>query len=375
MSRKRARFKKDSVEELDSKEKHTEKEQVKEEYDAFEFMKNKKTAAVAGVFFLLGMAIMYAVVPGQTGMVVSEGLPMNADDIAENGVSFLNDYFVDGGGVSFVSVEEGGELMIVKTSYNGNEIPVHMTKDGQYIILGGVGAVDMAEFSEQAGDTADAPQPAQGTDVPKADVPVVNAFIMSYCPYGLQMQKALIPVMELLGDKADINVNFVNYIMHGKKEIDDNNNQYCIQRDQPELLTGYLRCFVEKGNHDTCAAEAGVDMSMLSSCISEIDAEYRITELYEDQSTWSGGRYPLYMVDDELNKLYGVRGSPTVVINGQTVSVQRSSEAVKQAVCDAFNTPPEECSTVLNTAGEQPSFGAVGTGTQSAGAPAANCGV
>lgn len=368
MSRKRPRFEKDGVPEYGDKE---EKEQSKEEYDAFKFMKNKKqVAAVAGVFFVLGFIVSALVPTPLTGMVVSSDVAANADEIGQAGVDFLNEYFVEGGGVTLKSVDDTGSLIEVTTEYNGNEIPIQMTPDGEYIILGGVGAVNMAEYKEQASQEPDSPEPAPDAGVPKTDKPVVNAFIMSYCPYGLQMQKALIPVMELLGDKADISVNFVNYVMHGEKEMVDNNYEYCIQKEQPEVFTDYLRCFVDKEDRVACMTEASVDTAKVDSCLQYLEDEFDVTNVF----TSSTERYPPYPVEDDLATLYGVRGSPTVVINGQTVSVARSAEAVKQAVCDAFTTPPEECSTTLNTNQEQPGAGPVGSGTVAASGADATCG-
>lgn len=34
---------------------------------------------------------------------------------------------------------------------------------------------------------------------------------MSHFPYGTQIEKGMIPVMETLGNKADIGIKFVNY--------------------------------------------------------------------------------------------------------------------------------------------------------------------
>lgn len=55
---------------------------------------------------------------------------------------------------------------------------------------------------------------------------------MSYCPYGLQAEKMFLPVYDLLKNKAEMGIYFVNYIMHDKKEIDENLREYCIQKEQ-----------------------------------------------------------------------------------------------------------------------------------------------
>ena len=62
---------------------------------------------------------------------------------------------------------------------------------------------------------------------------------------------------------------------------------------------------------------------------------------------------------------YGVRGSPTFVVNGQTVDVARSAEAIKEAVCSAFIEPPKECEQTLSTTAEDPGIGPVGSGSGS----------
>lgn len=207
-------------------------------------------------------------------------------------------------------------------------------------------------------------------EIVKSDKPAVELFVMSYCPYGLQMQKALLPVMELLGKKADISIKFVSYIMHDKKEIDENNLQYCLENEQTDKLIPYLKCFTVSGDSASCLKEVKVNESKLSSCIAATDKKFGTTAAYDDKASWLSGYYPLYPVNKDLNDKYGVQGSPTLVINGKQVQVARSPEAVKQAVCAAFDEQPEECSQTLSTASAAPSFG---SGTTSGGTTA-ECG-
>lgn len=216
---------------------------------------------------------------------------------------------------------------------------------------------------------AQQPQPS-APEVPKSDRPEAHAFIMSHCPYGLQFLKAYVPVMELLGDKADLQINFVPYIMHGEDEMKDNNRIYCIQREQKDKLTDYLRCYLaNNANYDKCVEEVGIDQKLVDSCISEIDTKFEITKNFKE----SGERFPPYLVDAELAQVYGARGSPTFGINGQQVRVNRAPEAIKQAICSAFNSPPAECSQTLSSTPESPGFGPVGSGGGSSGG-GAQCG-
>jgi hypothetical protein len=217
-----------------------------------------------------------------------------------------------------------------------------------------------------------APAPPQ---VQKADKPKAQAYIMSFCPYGLQMLKAYVPVMELLGDKADLQVGFVPYAMHGKNEVDGNNYIYCVQKDSKAKLPAYLRCFVENGDYKGCLATAGVDTAKTESCVSSLDSQFNITGLFNDQTTWLSGRYPQYPVQQAEAEQFGVQGSPTFVLNGQQVPVSRSAEAIKQAVCAGFKTAPAECARTLSTNQEAPSTGKIGVGaTAGAAAAAGGCG-
>jgi hypothetical protein len=56
-----------------------------------------------------------------------------------------------------------------------------------------------------------------------------------------------------------------------------------------------------------------------------------------------------------------------LVINGTEAQADRTPEAVKQAICGAFNTPPAECSQKLSTSALQAGFGlSAGSDTGSA---------
>jgi glutaredoxin len=193
--------------------------------------------------------------------------------------------------------------------------------------------------------------PTPTVEIPKSDKPNVKIFVMSYCPYGLQAEKMMLPVYDLLKDKIDIGIYFVDYAMHGKQELDENLRQYCMQNEDQTKYFDYLSCFIQGGNSSSCLTEAGINLGNLASCISATDATYNVSGQYNDQSTWlHGGVDPTFDVQKDLNELYGVTGSPTIIINGVKVTVSpRTPENFKQIICSAFNTSPEECNQTLST--------------------------
>jgi protein-disulfide isomerase len=337
----------------------------------------------AGVFIvgiIIGaLAISTMASSPVTGAVVSEGTDIGPDAAAAKAVDYISVRLEQSyPGIEVVSdgVTESTDIpgtyeVSITMTFQGQPqtAPYHVTKDGSWM-FGGL--IDLNE-EFQAPSAPDQPSQPASADLPKSDKPVVDLFIMSYCPYGLQMQKAMLPVMELFGDKADITIKWVDYIMHGKKEIDENSVQYCIQQEEPEKYIEFAQCFTQSDDSAGCRAEAGIDEAKLDACIAAMDEEFKITELYEDESTWSGGRYPQYPVDTAENDQFGVQGSPTLIINGQKASVARAPDAIKAAICDAFNEPPPECIGELPTGQASPGFGGdfeSGVGT----AVAAQCG-
>lgn len=201
-------------------------------------------------------------------------------------------------------------------------------------------------------------QPSAPVSVTKSDRPKVELFVMSYCPFGLQMEKAYLPAWNLLKNKADMDIKFVSYAMHGLKEIEENTRQYCIGQNQPAKFQAYLGCFTGKDDYKSCLASAGISEGSLTSCVNATNAKYKILDKFNDQTTWLSGRYPVYPIHEDLNTKYGVQGSPTLVINGvQVDGVNRTAESVKQAICAAFNNPPAECATTLASAAYGAGFG------------------
>ena len=184
-----------------------------------------------------------------------------------------------------------------------------------------------------------------------AGAPTLEVFVMSYCPYGTQIEKALIPAWKLLRDKANIEVRFVSYAMHGDQETQENQRQLCL-REETDKFWGYLECFLEAGDSASCLNKAGVDAAKLDTCMKTKADSY-------------------WQVDKDLNTKYGVQGSPTIVFDGKEIQPSsRSPEAVKTAICDAFTSKPSECSQILSNTAATAGFGyaaASSSGSSSSG--------
>ena len=192
----------------------------------------------------------------------------------------------------------------------------------------------------------------------KQDKPSVQAFVMSYCPYGTQIEKGLLPVLNLLGNKVDYSIKFVDYSMHGNQELTENMRQYCIQTNNKDKYLSYMQCFLTAGKSDDCVKQVGLDAAKLNTCINQTDAQYKILATAGDKSKWNGASYPPFPIDAADNTKYGVQGSPSFVLNGKLISNQaRDPQSLLDAICAGFNTKPPECSQKLSTSAPTAGFG------------------
>lgn len=242
-------------------------------------------------------------------------------------------------------------------SIEGQDIEIYTSYDGEVVFVPGLEPINKSTF-----DSGVSQEPV-AQELQKTEVPVVELFVMSHCPYGTQVEKGILPAVDALGDSIDFEVKFVNYIMHDIVEVEEQLLQYCIQESSKEVYKEYLYCFLEDGNTDRCLEKTGVTRDSLSTCISETDQTYNIMGSYLDKSSWLSGVYPRFLIHNEENLKYGVKGSPTLVVNGTVVNSSRDSQSLLNAICNGFETVPRACNEALSKASPTPGFGFSGTST------------
>lgn len=254
----------------------------------------------------------------------------------DKAVKILMDYLEkkDDRIISYDSYKDLGSLYEVEVivNYQNRKISYkfYITKDGQYNLMGAISTSDNSSSSHTKLTKI----------VPKSDKPKIELFIMSYCPYALQMERGIIPVFNALGDKIDEKIRFIHYTMHGDEEVTENYRQLCIREEQGDKYIDYLSTFMEKGDYTSALINAEIDISKLDACMSS-----------------TGNSKDYYASDSKLSQQYEVKGSPTLIINGVEVTrFSRDSASILKTICSAFNTAPSECST-LNLSSTKPSAG------------------
>ncbi|MCX6807894.1 MAG: hypothetical protein NTZ80_03825 [Patescibacteria group bacterium] len=285
---------------------------------------------------------------------------------------FISDVIMPNGGVKVKDVKtESGIYKFTIELENGQKYFPGLTKDGKYFFYDSVDVDTVsAQFQEKNAQAANT-TPAS-TEISKEAKPKVEVFVMSHCPFGTQIEKGILPVADLLGDKIDFEIKFVDYAMHGEKELAEELSQYCIQKEQNSKYHTYLSCFITSGESDKCLTEASIDTKTMQSCVSATDEEFKVMKSFKDENKtgWKGD-FPPFAIYAKENVKYGVEGSPTLVINGQKAQSERDSASLLKTICSSFIQKPSACDQVLSA--DQPSPG-FGSGTADAGAASANCG-
>ncbi len=299
---------------------------------------------------------------------------------------FINNNLMQSGmkaNITSITKEDGMFKVMVSigTGAQKQDITSYLSADGTKFFPS---VMDIAQIESQAKQKPDANQTAAAAQqpIPQTDKPTVELFVMSYCPYGTQIEKGILPVLTALGSKINYTLKFVSYSMHNdlatndRKELDENLRQYCIQKNQPTKLNAYLTCFLKKGQgtEADCMKSAGITATTVATCMTQADAQFNVTKDFNDKSTYQGS-FPLFEVNKADNDKYGVKGSPTLIINGVEASAAgRDSASLLKTICSGFKTAPKECSTTLSSAAPAAGFGEGAASATSGAATGAACG-
>ena len=305
--------------------------------------------------------MMFACVIVLTGCGADKGISIISAEEAKATVDdFINNTLLPQGQkaiIEEITEEFGLYKLVVKIDGQEEAITSYLTKDGKKFFPAVPMDIEETKRASEA-DLAKSGETPPLAVAPKSDKPKVELFVMSHCPFGTQAEKGILPVVEALGDKIDFEFKFCDYVMHGKKEIDEQLNQVCIQKEYPEEINSYLTCFLENETYSSkCMKDNGISESKISSCVAKTDKEFKITEMYDDKSTWASGRFPKFEVNGSEAREYGVGGSPSLVINGVKINSGRAPSIYLKTICDTFNDVPEECSVELSSANPSAGFG------------------
>jgi protein-disulfide isomerase len=189
-----------------------------------------------------------------------------------------------------------------------------------------------------------AAQPAQGAaaGAPGAKIPI-ELFVMSQCPYGVQVMTTMADVVKDIGANVDVKFQFIGddlgngqfKSMHGDAEVQGDLLEVCAQNtfnDTAKLMT-FMACLNKNYRQipqgwEACATEAQYDVAQLKAC-------------YEGEQ---GKKFLAESMKTAKDKK--ATGSPTIFLAGERYSGGREKVDFLRAVCDKSNPKPQVCSTL-----------------------------
>jgi len=334
------------IKEHESKEHHAKSSSVTVKKSTVKLASFVIIALVVGAIIGYGTA-MYtnpSSLPGSTAMKGSDSL---APQVGQKVVDYINSNIVQPGtSISLQSVEQTNGMYKINTVYQGQNISVYTDIGGNLLFLSSPLKTNETLPTQQ--------QPTQAATAPKSDNPDISLYVMSFCPYGVQAEGAMQPVVDLLGAAAPVNVKFIVSItgnttdsvqsLHGPTEAQEDLRQVCIMK-----YYDYQKYWAYVNQVDSTCYSNFRDATSLDSCW-KAAAQNQSFDIQKIQScATSQEGLALLAQDEQLTNANGVTGSPTLIINGVQYNGDRSPEAFKQAICGAFNNPPAECGTTVNS--------------------------
>jgi len=302
---------------------------------------NSTLVAIIGI----AAVIVILVVAGFTQNMPGQGAVVPPQACAEKTLRYVNENLVSPGtSATLTTVTENRGIYEMKIVYQGRDMTLSTTRDCSSLFTS---SIDM-----NAAPAGSGARPAQPAAPPiKTERPVVDLYVMAFCPYGTQAESAMKPVAALLGSKADIRVRYITtnsgntgasiQSLHGMPEAKEDLRQVCILKKNPEKFWDYIGRF-----NDACYPQYQ-KADLLDACWRNVTVAVGIdTKIIVTCASGEEG-VALLKADEALANKNGASASPTLVINGQEFRGSRTPDGYKQAICDRFVTPPAECSTPL----------------------------
>lgn len=165
-------------------------------------------------------------------------------------------------------------------------------------------------------------------------------FVMSKCPYGVQVEKAVAPVIDKLGDNVDFHITYIGQkqgdqlsSMHGPGEVTGDIAQLCTNQVAPDKYVKMIACQDEDPSHvdtnwESCGKKLGIDTGAVKACMDSKGSKLLAASFDEAQAR-------------------GATGSPTMFLNGKPYEGGRKTNDFMRALCNSFDgTKPADCQSI-----------------------------
>ena len=159
--------------------------------------------------------------------------------------------------------------------------------------------------------------------------PTLELFVMSYCPFGVQAEEKIIPIVKEFGNKIDFKLQFIAQekealsaqditpftSLHGYPEVAENIRQLLIAQEYPDLYLDYILCRGKKldKSWEDCAEKLGIDVARIQELFDSPEAEQLFRENIKRAAELGVRASPTILVDNHqfrANQLLRASGTP-----------------------------------------------------------------
>ena len=144
--------------------------------------------------------------------------------------------------------------------------------------------------------------------------PTLELFVMSYCPFGVQAEEKIIPIVKEFGEQIDFKLQFIAQekaepsahditpftSLHGYPEVAENIRQLLIAQEYPDRYLDYILCRGKKleKSWEDCAEKLGIDVARIQALSDAPETEQ------------------LFRENIQRAAALGIKASPTILVDG-----------------------------------------------------------
>jgi len=159
--------------------------------------------------------------------------------------------------------------------------------------------------------------------------PTLELFVMSYCPFGVQAEEKIIPIVKAFGNKIDFKLQFIAEekvspsstditpftSLHGYPEVAENIRQLLIAQEYPDRYLDYILCRGKKldKSWEDCAEKLGINVAKIQGLFDSPEAGSMFRENIKRAAELGIKASPTILVDNHkfrATQLLRASGTP-----------------------------------------------------------------
>lgn len=166
----------------------------------------------------------------------------------------------------------------------------------------------------------------------------VEFFVMSQCPFGVQVEQGIKDTLDKLGPDVDFKVDFIGSnnngqlsSMHGPDEVTGDIVQLCVVKHAPGAFVNFLACQNKAPkevarNWEGCLTELKVPVADVKTCLEGAEGKQLLTDSFARAAA------------------RGAQGSPTMFVNNKPYNGRRGPLDFLRGICAEYTgAKPAAC--------------------------------